>query len=250
MLMSADNMEHRLISKGLAVAVIILFIGVGVQPAFAIDIPEKEEIEPKDYLFETIIELANNPEFKELFDEYGNNIYNLNYNYKGVFLQILFNNPKLLFSKLFTKPKITNEYLNSVFNEGQKIVDIIGEDKALEMIKSVKLTNPDIFNDLHNIVSNNKELSNRISTLEELNEESFEEIPIICGIIAFLMIRFEIRAMFFYQLYQMFIDNPELSSILIDFAYFYEYLFLICCLPFVLLGCYTPYLPIFNFQYN
>jgi hypothetical protein len=206
------------VKKLLVVGIIILFIGVGIQPAFAVDIPQKEEIEPKDYLFETIVAIANNPEVRELFEEYSNNIYDLDYNYKGIFLQILFNNPKLLFSKLFTKPKITKEYLNSAFNEGCDIVNIIGEDKTLKMIKSVKLSNPDIVNDLHNILLNDKELSNRISTLAELNEElkpnkPFEDIPFICVILIFLFIRYVLRVEFVNIIID-FIENPDLISIL------------------------------------
>jgi hypothetical protein len=183
------------LKKIIVIGVIALFIIVGFQPAFATE-PIKstditnEDIEPKDYLFETIIEISNNPEVKELFEEYGNNIYDLVYDYRGIFIQILFNNPSLLFSKLFTKPKITSDYLNSFFNEGCEIVDIIGEDKALEMIKSVKLPNPDIVDELQNIVLNDEELSNRITTLAELNDElkpdkPFWDNPIICS---FLML--------------------------------------------------------------
>ena len=181
--------------KIIILGIVVLFVGMGFQPAFATETIistdiTKEELEPKDYLFETIIEIANNPEVKELFEEYDYKIFNLDYDNKGIIIQILFKNPRLLFSKLFTKPKITNEYLNSVLNEGCEIVDIIGEEKALEMIKSVKLTNPEIVDELHNIVLNDKELTNRISTLEELNEElkpdkPFWDNPIICS---FLML--------------------------------------------------------------
>ena len=97
--------------KVIVLSVIALFICVSFQSALAVE-PKlsadntqiEEDIEPKDYLFDTIIVIANNPEVKELFEEYGNNIYDLDYNYKGILLKILFNNPKLLFSKLFTKP--------------------------------------------------------------------------------------------------------------------------------------------------
>ena len=71
--------------KIIVIGVIVLFVGIGLQPALAIepiipkDIVKEEDIEPKDYLFETIIEIANNPEVKNLFDEYGHNIFNYNY---------------------------------------------------------------------------------------------------------------------------------------------------------------------------
>ena len=207
-------MKTRSVSKTLAVAVIILFLGLAIQPSVAVQ-PETElDIEPKDYLFETIIDIANNPEVKELFEEYGNNIYDLDYNYKGILLKILFNNPKLLFSKLFTKPKITSEYLNSVFNEGCEIVDIIGEDKALEMVKSVKFTNPDIVDDLHNIVLNDEELSNRFTTLTELNLGSLEEPPMICVILVILLLKCGATVIICMNLYEIIQNYPILIMLI------------------------------------
>jgi len=213
-------MVNRMYKRGLVVGIIILFVGVGIQPAFAVDIPEKEEIEPKDYLFETFIEIANNPDIKELFEKYGNNIYDLDYNYKGIFLKILFNNPKLLFSELFTKPKFTSDYLNFAFNQGCELVDVIGKEKALEMIKSVKFTNPEIVDEFQNIVLNDKELSNRITTLAELNEESWEDTPIICFFLVYLLARSLIRAYFFLELHFIFFGDEE-GSFFVGIAYLY-----------------------------
>jgi hypothetical protein len=208
---------------------------------------ENYEIEPKDYLFETIVAIANNPEVKELFEEYDYKSFISDYNYKGIFIQILFNNPKLLFSNLFTKPKLTSDYLNSLFNEGREIVDIIGEDKALEMIKSIKFSNPEIVNELQNIVLNDEELSNRISTLGELNEESWEDTPIICAISFFMCMRWELRDMILYSLY-VFIDNPKLESIILTLRFFNGCVGLIFVSILFSLDCIE--IPYFSFQHN
>jgi len=231
--------EEIRMKKVIVIGVIALFIFVGFQQAFAsesfisTDII-KEELEPKDYLFDTIVTIANNPEVKELFEEYGNNIYDLDYNYKGIFLQILFRNPSLLFSKLFTKPKITDEYLNSVVNEGCEIVDIIGEDKALEIIKSIEIPNPILLDELDNIIMKNEELSNRISTLKIMNEElktdePFLDYPIICFILALIIIRSMLKMSFVGVIFPFIEENPILSVIFRVLGYFNFGVLIIAC---------------------
>ena len=177
-------MKNDMLSKTLVIGVVVLFIGVGGQSVFAVDIPEKEEIEPKDYLFETIVAIANNPDIKNLFEEYKNNI-NLDYNNKYIFRKLLFNNPELLFSMVFTKTKTTTQYLDTSYNQGIELIDIYGEEKALEMLDSVKMKNPELLDDLNNIVMNDEELSGRISKLSFLNNETNP----ICYALAILGIR-------------------------------------------------------------
>jgi hypothetical protein len=172
-------MIERMYKKGLVVGIIVLFVGVGVQSAFAVDIPEKEEIEPKDYLFETIIAIANNPDVQDLLEEYEHNFFNFDFNNKYVFRTLLFKNPELLCSMIFTKPVITMKYLDNTYNQGIELVDIFGWEKSLEMLDSVEFTNPELLDDLNNIILNNEEIFNRVSTLAELNEDN----STICDII-------------------------------------------------------------------
>jgi hypothetical protein len=48
--------EAEYMKKGIVIGIIFLFVCFSFQPAFAVDIVEKEEIEPIDYLFDTIIQ--------------------------------------------------------------------------------------------------------------------------------------------------------------------------------------------------
>jgi hypothetical protein len=235
--------------KIIVIGVIALFVSVGIQPAFAVEsnvsvdnIKIEEDIEPKDYLFETIIEIANNPEVKELFKKYSHNMFKFNNDYKAINRQILFKNPRLLFSMLFAKPKMTNEYLNLVYNQGCKIVNIIGEDEALEMIESVKISNPEIFDKLDNIIMNNEEISNRISTLEIMNEElkpdkPLEVDPIVCAKLFLLFLASLINLYIFGFLYQIFIENPILAPIFRPLAYYFSSLTLDSAGLLIELGC-------------
>jgi len=209
------NMKKDMLSKTLVMGIIILFVGVGVNPAFAVNIPENIEVEPKDYLFETIIEIANNPDVKELFEQYDYKIFTSDYDYKDVFSQLFLKKPKLLLNILFTKPSITYEYLNKSYNRGIKCVNILGEKQALKMTDSIKISNPDILNELNNIIKNDKELSNRISTLKIMNNDlkldsPFMFYPIICAFMILICIPIFILLLFLTILGSIFMNNPDL----------------------------------------
>ena len=177
-------MKKDLLSKTLVMGIVVLFIGIGVQSAFAVDIPEKEEIEPKDYLFETIVAISNNQDIQDLLDEYKDS-FNFNLNNQYIFRQLFFKNPDLLCSMVFTKTKTTSKYLDNTYDQGVELVDIFGEKKTMEMLDSIELTNPELLDDLYQIIINDAELSNRISTLDEMNNETSS----ICKILFILGIR-------------------------------------------------------------
>ena len=167
--------------KWLAVGIILLFIGVSFQPIIA----EKTKIisvenessyanvdfdEAKEYLFQTLIAISNNQNVKELLKQNNHKAFNSDYDYKDVFLQILFKKPRLLKSMLFTKPKMTYEYLETNYNRGLELYNILGKEESLKIIESVKIVNPEFFNELNNIILNDKELYDKILTLGEINE--------------------------------------------------------------------------------
>ena len=199
------KMKKDLLRKTLVLGVIILFVGAGVQSVFAVDIPEKEEIEPKDYLFETIVAISNNPDVQDLLDEYKNN-FNFDLNNQYIFRQLFFKNPDLLCSMVFTKTKTTSQYIDKTYNQGIELINIFGEEKAYEMLDSIELTNPELLDDLNNIIINDEELSNRISTLEELNNETSD----ICKILFILGIRDIVKWMVLDWMENIFYDVPYL----------------------------------------
>jgi len=144
-------MKKNFLSKTLVMCTVLLFVGVGAQSAFAVETPEKEEVEPQDYLYETIIAIANNPDVKELFEEHKNNI-EFEFNNKYIFRQMLFKSPQILWPMVFTKTKTTTQYLDESYNQGLEIVEIFGEEKAFEMLDSVEITYSELIEDLNNII--------------------------------------------------------------------------------------------------
>ena len=208
-------MNQRTICKSLTVAVIILFLGLAIQPSVAVQ-PETEiDIEPKDYLFQTIIEIANNPEVKELFEQYKPKMFNVDID-RSIYRKILFRNPRMFCSMIFTNPSISQEYLNFEYLQGNKIAEIIGEDKVLDIIKSVKLTDTKILDEINNIIRNNGELTCRYEILEEMNKKMNPARiwPILCDILLILeffsLIMLGIVYNFLYKPYRWIVDNIEM----------------------------------------
>ncbi len=180
--------------KTLVVGIILLFIGVAVQPSVATIQPEEKiNAEPKDYLFQTIIDIVNNADVKDLLEPYNHKLFTSDYDYKGVFSKLMLRNPRILFSMLFTKPSITYDYLDKCYNGGIEITNILGEDKTLEMLESIEVTNQEVLDELNNIIINDEEISDRIAILEEMNKEIKPKSPLennslICGILTLIVI--------------------------------------------------------------
>ena len=88
----------------------------------------------------------------------------------------------------FTKPSITYEYLDKYYDTGIEITNILGEDKALEIIETIKFTDTKILDELNNIIINDKKLSYKLFKLNEMNKELKPDTPyidklILCGIL-------------------------------------------------------------------
>jgi len=187
------------VKKGLVFAIIILFISVSFQPIIAektVSVEKESDYnnvdfnEAKEYLFQTIIDISNNPDVKNLFEQlkYNHRMFTSDYDYKSAFSQIFFKNPRLLLSILFIKPFITYEHLNKSYKKGIDCVNFVGEKQALELAEGINISNPEIFNNLNRIILNDKKLSDRISTLEIMNnnlkpDSPFQDYPIICAIL-------------------------------------------------------------------
>jgi len=172
----------------LAIGITILFLGLVIQPSIAtIQQEEKINVEPKDYLFRTIIDIANNSEVKELLEQYKGDLIKIDID-GNVYRKILFRSPRLLFNMFFTKPSITYEYLDKYCNIGIEITNILGEDKALEIIETIKFTDTKVLDEFNNIIINDKNLTYKLSKLNEMNKELKTNTPylgklILCGIL-------------------------------------------------------------------
>jgi len=171
------NMIKGILGKGLPVAVIILFLGLAIQPSVAVQPEQEIDVEPKDYLFQTIIDIANNPELKELLEQHKYDFFKVDID-RSVYRKLLIRNPRMFFNTLFTKPSLSIDYLNKCYNKGIEITNILGEDKVIEMIESIEVTDTRVFDELNNIISKDEELYNRLATLKEMNKELNSVVPL------------------------------------------------------------------------
>ena len=214
-------MKKIIIGKTLAVAVIILFLGLAIQPSVAVQTDTEIKIEPKDYLFQTILDIANNLEIKNLLAKYDNVLFKVDID-KSVYRKILLRNPRLLFNTLFTKPSMSLEYLNECYNNGIENTNILGEEIVLETIENVEITDTKLYDELNNIISQKEEISSGLETLKEINKELNPVTPfedIICPIAYSLFLLFCILTIFFLPIDIIaeaidMISNPILEGIL------------------------------------
>ena len=92
--------------KVLVVGIIVMFLGLSIQPSIGTEIPERIEVEPKDYMFQTIIDIANNPEIKDLLEQTKYELIQINNN-RDIYPKILFKNPRLFRYLIVTKSRLT-----------------------------------------------------------------------------------------------------------------------------------------------
>jgi len=236
--------KSSLFIKSIVFGVIILFIGVAVQPGLATVQPEEEiNLEPKDYLFETIIDIVNNPNIMNMVGsrKFNDLVYDFDYNFRGVYSKILFKNPKLFRSLIFTKPSISYEYLTKCYNYGIKITDIIGDYKAQKIIESVKGINQDFLNDINNIINNDKELSNKIKILKEMNKDyesdSKGNNTIICAILMLILIPAALLSAFYNILKNIYRFIPSLYLRFTRKHFVRSMIVISCIVLMIFLGC-------------
>ncbi len=188
------KIKRILVNKILVIGTLLLLFGIAVQPGTATFQPKDIHIEPKEFLFQTIIDIANNPDVKILIEQEKKNGVFLDFNlyYRNIYRKLLFRNPNLLHLLILTKPSITHEYLNIAYNQGCDLINELGEDRALEIIDSITITNPNFSNKLSNIIKNNDDLNYKINEIKAINCElnpylPFKDHPIICAILLILL---------------------------------------------------------------
>ena len=147
--------------------------------------------ESKEFLFQTLIDIGNNQDAQEIFEQFG--LLEFNLNLSSIFQKLLLKNPRILISSLFSKPKLKIESLDFLYNNGCEIVNIIGEKDALKIIETVKFRSPATFEKLNDIIEKNPDLKAKNLTLADMNNQiksglGFEDHPIICIILVIISI--------------------------------------------------------------
>ena len=220
--------KRALIKNALVFGIVLLFIGLAVQPSTANFQSQKVDIEPKDLLFQTIIDIANNQEFQNLIAQEKNNgfILDIDSNTRNLCSKLLFKNPELLNLLFSTKNSINYNQLDFAYKQGCEIIKIIGEDKALEIIESIKITNSEFSEGLSEILTNDEEIYNKISTLKSMNQEIDPtlpiENPILCGIIMMLTFTFAIPMVSLCVIFLALSSRPILGPLFVTLLFMFS----------------------------
>jgi hypothetical protein len=209
------KMRKNHLNKILVVSIVVLFIGIGIHPAFAkhpiestdaiMDegIYKATDIDPKDYLFQTIIDITNNQEAKILLESMkidGSPI-KFNYNFRSIYREILLEKPLLLLSIILSRASISHSYINNCFKMGSEITNIVGENRVIEIIDSTQVINTEFFNELNNIIMEDEYLSSRVTALQGMDFDPNPNNPLknssgICDILIVLYLLYIVRYIF------------------------------------------------------
>jgi hypothetical protein len=192
------NKKKSILKNTIIFGIVILFLGIAVQPGTA-DMQIKTTFkEQKDILFQTITEILNNKEVEDFCEkELKNGLYiDFDNNFRNTCRKILFRNPFLFHSLLFTKPSATEEYLNFAFENSNELIDIVGDDKAIDLVESMTISSPTFSKELINVIEKNDELSSKLEKIKEMNQEFNQNLPIerplLCAIALMLTFTYAI----------------------------------------------------------
>jgi hypothetical protein len=179
-------------SKGVVIGVIVLFIGIAVQPSIA-TVPIDDEIDEdaKEYLFQTIIDIANHPDVKDYVKQNSHNMFTSDFDFKGLYSELLVKNPILLPRLRVIRPTLTHGYLDKIHNIGIEMIDILGEEQVYEIVDTIVVSNTEFYEGLNNIVLNDEELTNRINT----------QLDLLRIIVCYSLLAIFIPVFFLYLLY-------------------------------------------------
>lgn len=213
------NMRKE-IFKTVAIVVTILFIGIAFQPAVSTNELKGEGAKPKECLFESVVDITNDPEIEEFFKQSVGERIDYNINVRPLFFKILLTKPGIVTSIIFNRPTESFNYLESAYDLGIDTVKILGEDKSIELFLSIKEKNPEIIEDLQSLLLNNEDLNEKITQLELLNnlpksDFPFATNPVLCAAFTTLTIYFMINAITVYNLALVFGEGSPIYDFLL-----------------------------------
>ena len=233
--MGKRNMDKRF----LVVSVIALFIGVAVYPSTAtVQQVEDTNEEPKGILFQTIIEISNHQEVRDLIEQYNQNLFTSNH--IDAFPRLLLKESRLPFRIPFTKPSSSYEFLDKCYNSGIELINIFSEDKVLKIVETAELYNPEVLEEINSIVVEDEILSEKISLLREINTNPiWPNTPLICKILLIIILPLYILAAPAIAILEIYDQEPNsIGPILFHLAFIWAYLLYIFIEPLLYLFIY------------
>jgi hypothetical protein len=220
-------MKKEIFCKSLVIGILVILVGVGVYPAVAdVSISQKssskyETMDAKAFLFQTVIDTLNNPRVKELLERSNDDDFESvlikNVDSRHKIKKIIFENFGLFVSMFFTKPSISQNYLDNVYDNGVRLINSIGTDKTLGILESLQVSDHELMDGLDEIIKNDEMLSEQVYTLEEMNtfgsDQSSWPFPLICTFLLINWLYLELFRVFLQTFCTIFDFIPFMSSI-------------------------------------
>jgi hypothetical protein len=162
-------MKERMLCKGLVFAVILLFIGVAIQPGISTNThDEKTDIDAKDYLFQTILDMVNNQEIQDIIQKSeirGSLINSLHM--PGVIFLLMKLRTNFRLSSLSSF--LTKSFLEYAYRMGVKLSRTIDVSKMHSIIQRYQMSNQKVQKEINTVIENNANLKAEITQLSSLN---------------------------------------------------------------------------------
>ncbi len=202
-------MIDKSVKKGLVFAVILLFIGVAIQPGISTNTiqEEKTDVDAKNYLFQTIIDMVNNKEIQNIIQKSENRGSLTNSLHKpGLIISLM--KSRTPFRLLSQSTFLTKNFLEYAYRIGVKLSRTIDVSKMHLILQRYQVRNQEVQKEINTIIENNANLKAEITQLSSLNCDCEKNnamnwsFPVIClilliifmflfyiGIIAFVIFR-------------------------------------------------------------
>ena len=156
----------------------------------------EDEINPKELLFQIIMDMAENKDIQKIVE---NSEFEIELNKEKstlLFIKLFLKNPKVIFSMFFSRPVLSKDYLNYVYNLGLKISETLDESDIELAVDSIHVKNPRIQEEIFNIIEGNNELNKKMEKISHLtcgcNNDNAEftnwDFPIICDIVSAIVV--------------------------------------------------------------
>jgi len=174
------------IRKGLAIGIILLFVGVTIAPSVnftavnASNNKQENEISQKDLLFQTILDVANNREIQKIV-------------FSSEMQGGVFFNTGMRFS-VFIPQVITKNYLNSAYRIGLILSKTVGVTRMHSILERYQLHNQGMQKEISAVIEKDVTLNNEIKQLsnskcdcEDISGVTVWHFPVICTILAIIL---------------------------------------------------------------
>jgi len=153
----------------------------------------KDEIDQKELLFQTIIDIVNNKEIQNIIQKYEIKSSLINSLHKpGLILSLMKSRTPFKISSLSSF--LTKNFLEYTYRMGVKLSMTIDVSKMHSIIQRYQMSNQEVQKEISTVIENNANLKAEITQLSSLNCDCEKNnamnwsFPVICNILAFIFV--------------------------------------------------------------